>query len=510
MALHTHTTKLPGFELHISRSLFGLLWPAGIPLLLSFAFLEFNAVNLESARAMVVALALSSAGLLYRGLRSREFIKQLAATALFGGFFIWYAYPAAITLFSSSQEIGVDLPVVIDPETIFRSLVLLSLFLLSAAISIKVFGGNQLAKMSVLKSRPMTDSHILLLLVLTGCTIGLLPIFILSSGFNSALKSILQSRIIEKPWLQIENLGNQSSAFTYLTSSILIASVSLLWIIIYQGRRKAPGVRIALGALALTISAILFLDQGTRSVSALIFLPPIILVIQNKLRQYRFRSVVLAVLLVFLVVFVLQFQLVFRTEYDRSHLNESLFKNWATLGGTIDYFKETLLAASLVPGYHDYFKESILLQFISSPIPRFIWPSKPASTLVWYYSLWRLNIDIYQGKGNTFPGIVGQFYMSWGVFGPILVGLLMGWISARINFFLFRASFINDPFKTATGALWAVWIFMSYRVLSPGFLYPVLIAGLLVALSRRNNRYAKGYPLKWAYPESESAQGILS
>jgi hypothetical protein len=182
---------------------------------------------------------------------------------------------------------------------------------------------------------------------------------------------------------------------------------------------------------------------------------------------------------------LLQFQLLYRTSVSRATIFEMLFEDWFVLSGTIDFFKETLWAVMLVPAYHDYFRESTIVQFIISPIPRFIWPDKPASQLVWFYTMFRWNIDIYNQSGNLLPGVVGQFYMSWGWFGPIMIGSALGWLTKSIDSILYRIEIYDDPYAYSVGIMCAVWVFISYRLVSPAFFYPVFFGAAIVFLSRR-------------------------
>lgn len=183
---------------------------------------------------------------------------------------------------------------------------------------------------------------------------------------------------------------------------------------------------------------------------------------------------------ILVLVTILQFQMLFRASFTRSETKELLFKNVLTLGGTIDYFTETSFALSLVPATHDYFRESVLLQFLVSPVPRFIWPSKPVSQVVWYYTLQRWGIDIREEGGNVFPGIVGQYYMSWGWLGPVILGIILGLITVFLDAFSISAMKQGDPYIIAVSLMFAAWIFLNFRVLSPGFLYPVIFSALML------------------------------
>jgi hypothetical protein len=156
-----------------------------------------------------------------------------------------------------------------------------------------------------------------------------------------------------------------------------------------------------------------------------------------------------------------------------------------TLGGSIDFFQETVTAVELVPAHHDYFRESAMLQFLISPIPRFVWPGKPSSEIVWFYTMQRWNVDIYSTGGNVLPGVVGQFYMSWGMIGPPLAGMLFGLMLIGLERWLAKAEAGVDRFSLGVAAMACLWVFISFRQLSPGFAYPVLGAALVVWLGMR-------------------------
>jgi hypothetical protein len=154
------------------------------------------------------------------------------------------------------------------------------------------------------------------------------------------------------------------------------------------------------------------------------------------------------------------------------------------MGGTSDFFSESVFAFSIVPAVHDFFHESALLQFVVAPIPRFLWPNKPLSELIWYYSMHRGGTDIYVTGGNIFPGIIGFYYMSWGWLGIVFISLLSGFVSAKTDLFFSKINMKKDIFRAGIGIMLVVWIFLSFRNLSPGFLYPVIFAFLILKVSK--------------------------
>jgi len=303
-------------------------------------------------------------------------------------------------------------------------------------------------------------------------------------GISEIISLIFQSRLAEKPWIHTENLGNFRSPFLYIAQSAMTAGACILWLVT-QEKSFPVYQKIVIGVCALMVSLLIFFDQGTRSVVALIILPVLLIKIFEVWKRSKLRFVISV--FVFGVVFVtlLQFQLFFRISGIPAVLpypHPQILK-WATLDDTTDMFSETVYSLNLVPASHDFFRESVLVQFLVSPIPRFAWPSKPTSQVIWFYTLHRWGIDIYEGGGNVFPGIVGQSYMSWGGWGPIFLGLFMGCLSSMADDFLARNNNFPNLYYRAIGVIISVWILLSYRVISPGFLYPVIIVFFIIRIS---------------------------
>jgi oligosaccharide repeat unit polymerase len=184
-------------------------------------------------------------------------------------------------------------------------------------------------------------------------------------------------------------------------------------------------------------------------------------------------------------ILILQYQMLYRSSFTRDRIKDRLLKDWYTLGSTIDYFGENVFAVSIVPSSHGYFRESNVIQFITSPIPRFLWQNKPTSRVVRFYTMARWDIDILAGEGNTFPGIVGQYYMSWGWLGPIIIGLIFGWLARRLDVYVSPLLRAGSIYRASIGILVIAWMFLCYRILSPAYLYTIIIYFIIVAMSSR-------------------------
>jgi len=75
--------------------------------------------------------------------------------------------------------------------------------------------------------------------------------------------------------------------------------------------------------------------------------------------------------------------------------------------------------------------------------------------------------------------------MSWGWVGPIIIGGILGIAAKFIDLFLININIEDDPYKFGLGIFLSVWILMSFRLISPVFLYPVILSYLVVFLAKQ-------------------------
>jgi hypothetical protein len=410
-------------------------------------------------------------------------LRSVARLIFVAGFIVWYAYPAVISGvvpgYGPESAIGAES----NPSVKLWALVSVSSFFLCGTLTMMVLRRRGRAAISrVLEQEP--PGNAIVGWASLACFTGFATYLLLGEGLEAIIGAILEGRSVTKPWLQQETLGDALSAVTYVTSSGMVAGATLGWIAAGDVRLKR-WKRIGAGLLAGIVSVVLYFDHGTRSLLLLVMGPALALWWASKYRRSKIGSLVGLVMLTPLMFLVFQFQMLYRLEATRGSIGEMLFDRWLTLGGSIDFFQETVTALDLVPAHHDYFRESAILQFLTSPIPRFIWPGKPSSEIVWFYTMQRWNVDIYVSGGNVLPGVIGQFYMSWGMIGPPLAGVLFGLILIGLERWLAKADTRADRFSLGVAGMACLWVFISFRLLSPGFAYPVLAAGFLVWLGKR-------------------------
>lgn len=436
------------------------------------------AVSFPDCFASVVALACASSGVMVVRIRRGIRIERIGSLLFAVGVVAWYGYPALLGfLWPSLAQVPWDTEG--STEHAHYAAFLVSLFLLSGVLGGAVGDAGKVLRRAV----PRVSVPRFWIITSAALVAGLLPFAMAGAAIAEVLIAIAASRTIEKPWRYDGQLGNETSALLVLANSALCAAGAMLWLgAVNTGFSRR--LRVACAVLAAGVSGVLFLDSGTRSIVALTVGPASIVWLARRGASLRRFDVARVLLAVAAVMVLLQLQLALREGVALGEgMSSGLLDGIWTLSGTIDFFSETVFATRLIPAAHDYFHESVIVQFLVGPVPRFLWPSKPVPELVWYYSLQRWGVDIYDVSGNVLPGVVGQYYMSWGPAGVVAAGASLGWLSARIDARL-RPERHSDAIASGVAVMLALWVFLSFRYVSPGFLYPVLVAAAISVLSR--------------------------
>ncbi len=454
-----------------------------------------------AAKPVALYVCITALAILASSLKRRP--HSTGHIVLASAFAFWYAVPGVLALCVSPSALEL-LP---EPTT--------DADLLTAARALASFQFAALlafhcrAQRSGKRWREPIGAYRLLPAVLCGSfLLGLAPYALLGSGLSTTVEDILESRATEKAWASTSQLGTEISAFTAVTSSLLIGG-SMLLLVSAQCLPLRRLTRAALLLLGLLGSTLVYFDQGTRSVFALIVVPPLALAFRRLYAKTPRMAVASAVLAAGLMVVVLQFQMLYRSAWTRESLRGGLFTDLVTMHGTADFFSETVYACYLVPGERDYFRESVALQFLIGPIPRVLWPEKPVFEMIWFYSKRRANVDIYEGGGNILPGVVAQQYMSWGFGTVVLTALLMGYCAAAIDRRIAAGGAVGagrSP-EEAVMVMALVWLGVSYRLLSPGFLYPVLAAFGMLKASKVLGRAVAAQPAPASASRSSARAG---
>lgn len=111
-------------------------------------------------------------------------------------------------------------------------------------------------------------------------------------------------------------------------------------------------------------------------------------------------------------------------------------------------FVDSVAAAIEYAQYHGYDYGQLYLNVLGQPIPRELWPDKPLQVSV-------LMRQFLYGdtSGGAPPGIIGESYIAFGLFGPLLLAPVYAWLMARVNRFARIMSVTRCPAASATAGI---------------------------------------------------------
>ncbi len=405
--------------------------------------------------------------------------KHIGYLILLLGVFYWFASPAMGFALASDGYVGDRYGIRVSREAVVQSCTYLALFL---AVAITTYWLMFPRISTRINARSFASTPLGLPFVIFGLFFcGLIPYLVFSDGVQHIVTSLLAGRTEIRPWKSDDGaLGNFRSAVYYFCISGFVAAGGFAgtWGTMME---KSRGLRSAyLGIFAFT-TVIMYFDGGTRSWVALAVLPTVLAWLASTLKKRRLTIG----RIVFLVGLIVAVQLAFEIARASRH------RGWSTENARKvdlrdrhfdnDFFTDLAVSVELVPREHPYFYADDFIAFVTHPIPRFLWENKPISGILIFY-----NDRVHTGLlskhgGNKLPSHLGQFYMSFGTWGVVLLGMLAGLISAVASGMI-RS---NHMGICHLGSLVAVWWFLMSRGVYPGWVYPVLFCWLILAVGFR-------------------------
>jgi oligosaccharide repeat unit polymerase len=317
----------------------------------------------------------------------------------------------------------------------------------------------------------------------------MLPYFMYGGSLAEIVSGVMASRSEIKPWSVGAHVVSESGPITVIGRSTLASFGALaLWLWLQRKKFNLHRSYSTLLIMGAAVGALItFFDSGTRTWTLMILGAPLITVVLDRLRQkQQVKSIAIGLMLVVFAVMLTQIQLYYRLGGDLKGMDSSDFVSLEDS----DFFTETAIAVDLVPGQFEYIQQFEPLLFIANPIPRFLWQNKPFSKTVRIFSMGRSGFDEYMVTGvSRMPSIVGQHYLSWGMIGVLIAGMVWGWAFGLFE--RLQRSSSASSLHAFFAALGLVWLFTCSRGVYPGFHYPVLIVGLMLFLLKRSTTGAK-------------------
>lgn len=185
-------------------------------------------------------------------------------------------------------------------------------------------------------------------------------------------------------------------------------------------RRLAMWKKAVVAIMSLSLFLVIFFS-GERRILALIVLGPLGYAFFSTPNRTLKKWAPAFVLLLLALFWVMQAQVQFRSagfyDFDVAKVESNILEMHRD-----NNFYWFAMAVDTMPSTYEYTHEWIFLQVFTHPIPRFLWPEKPYTT-GFPFVKWE---DI---GASLSISVIGELYMSQGVFGIVLGGLIYGWIA---------------------------------------------------------------------------------
>jgi oligosaccharide repeat unit polymerase len=448
-----------------------------------FACLLGSAIGVYSKEIITVEVILYSTSVLLLSLiwlSKGRYLPEMGWGFLLLGHLIWFALPALYQVLSPSVWFGDWINWPVSDDAVHKAVLLVSLFLFFNYLG---FHFRNLSNTHHPISEPghflISPRHrtiILILLLLVGTT----PYFLYGSSLQEVILDILSGRG-DKAWSLMSYEAYEGSivmTIFWISRAFLVSSVVLAGIFITHDSLRLTFSKAIHVLILCTGLVILWFDQGTRSIimmAVVPFLLPYVLKLSTRGKSLSKPFVFLFVGLLTSVILlsVTQFQLFYRKDVTRDYLQEATIIEIVSPRQQVDFFTETAIAVIVREIRGENYGESPLIFFVSNLVPRVLWEGKPKSEIMWYYSLHRWGIDIWEKGGNALPSIVGQYFIAWGYAGVVWIGALLGFVTRVLSGQTGKNNISCEYLAIFVSAF--TYILMSFRFLSPGFHYSTIV-----------------------------------
>lgn len=229
--------------------------------------------------------------------------------------------------------------------------------------------------------------------------------------------------LFKKRFLMIEGeTGYTSLNFLRWPISILNLGVYLLWIHVLQKKATIKAL-LLLGIMGLL--SLLFPIINSSRTDLMMIIIAVIAIYHYAKAPMTIKRLMVFTLLGLAILLVMQ---IMRRPFSSS---EELFERFTSdrvfeLAGKLSQQEKMALLIRNIPELIDYQNGKSFFLWILAPIPRVLWPEKPALRLGGTEIMW--HIFGFSGRiGGIPPGLAGELYLNFGYVGIFVGMFLIGW-----------------------------------------------------------------------------------
>ncbi len=414
----------------------------------------------------------------------------IGGLVLYGGSLCWFCQDYFTNWFRHDfSNSVVDVPAWV----IAKAATMHAFFIMMMCIGLNLKFGRWAEKLLLCVPDPM-DTRFYLYLVLIMFAIGVSPYCIWNAEpFYMCIFHAAFGGWTGPPQMTVFRDGNLNYHWgAYVAQIIQVGQVGGIFAIMYSlmiARSWIGRIGSFLIWLFWTLGAV---SSDRRGGVAFALLPPIALLFIKyqaasaaRFKRFSAKSYIVCGLLTVGLLWVVQYQITFRgTGFVGADLSKvELTKNQ---GNTM--FSEGLLAYKLIPDEVSFFRDKYpgqaalqpipqtILDFFIGMIPRALWNNKPIDPLWEWYN--RVFLHVANGTSGTTisHGMVGTWYFTYGIWGVIEGGLLVGWCMGISERALQQSE--GKPIGILMSLAFATWIFRTYRDWIYIDLYGLVLGGI--------------------------------
>lgn len=395
----------------------------------------------------------------------------------------WFQWPAANRALQSQWHHDAVLTSV-GAEQYGKAIVAINLFCLVLSFSYIATGGRPFLHLvnRLPRWRINLDAPIWTHAGLLACCAAFTFYIILAGGPAAVISIAGSGRSGVRPWGADGNFGTQFTPGHIISNSMIVAGTIVSSHVLILAQITAAR-RLLLAAIITIAASWVALSTGTRSTLVLMLAPVAVQWLQiTQTSRIKIAAIACATTLagILLSAAVRDYRQAGDSNTTSWDINEAI----SALDN--DFYTLTAHAFAIADNYGVRTHDSVVIEMLTGPIPRAVWPDKPRGMAVVEFSWWIWGVDIDKDGGNTLPSIIGQYYLSWGWLGVVEVAIALGALLAAIDKTMHRTP--GSVFAIIWSAI-VVWVAVSYRSIGFGYLTNIITLIMLLFITGQISRW---------------------